>query len=94
VERDVRRLRALVAPGMGVKAAGGIRTRADLERMVRAGATRIGTSAGAEIMKSYPEQLGITEMTNARKSDREEDRISVELGPGIRFAAPKRPRNS
>ncbi len=53
VESDVRRLRALAAPGMGVKAAGGIRTRADLERMVRAGATRIGTSAGVEIMMGY-----------------------------------------
>lgn len=52
-ERVVRRLRALVPPTMGVKAAGGIRTRADLERMLRAGATRIGTSSGVEIMQQY-----------------------------------------
>jgi deoxyribose-phosphate aldolase len=52
-ERDVRRLRALVPPTMGVKAAGGIRTRADLERMMRAGATRIGTSSGVKIVQEY-----------------------------------------
>jgi len=52
-ERDVRRLRALVAPTMGVKAAGGIRTRADLERMVRAGATRIGTNSSVKMMQEY-----------------------------------------
>ncbi len=52
-DRDVRRLRALVGPGMGVKAAGGIRTRADLERMVRAGASRIGTSSGVRILREY-----------------------------------------
>ena len=52
-ERDVRRLRALVPPSMGVKAAGGIRTRADLERMVRAGATRIGTSSSVKIIREY-----------------------------------------
>lgn len=52
-ERDVRRLRALVPPAMGVKAAGGIRTRADLERMLRAGATRIGTRSGVKIIAEY-----------------------------------------
>ena len=35
---------------MGVKAAGGIRTRADVEQMVAAGATRIGASAGVKIV--------------------------------------------
>ncbi|HLJ58179.1 MAG TPA: deoxyribose-phosphate aldolase [bacterium] len=52
-EEDVRRLRAAVGPAMGVKAAGGIRTRADLERMMRAGATRIGTSSAVAIMREY-----------------------------------------
>jgi deoxyribose-phosphate aldolase len=36
---------------MGVKASGGVRNLADFERMVRAGATRIGASAGIKIMK-------------------------------------------
>jgi deoxyribose-phosphate aldolase len=34
-----------------VKAAGGIKTLADLLSMVRAGAARIGTSSGVAIMK-------------------------------------------
>jgi len=37
--------------GLGVKASGGIRTLADLRRMVRAGATRIGTSSGIKILQ-------------------------------------------
>jgi deoxyribose-phosphate aldolase len=37
--------------GMGVKASGGVRSLADLETMVRAGATRIGASAGVKILK-------------------------------------------
>ncbi|MEZ4438059.1 MAG: deoxyribose-phosphate aldolase [Polyangiaceae bacterium] len=36
---------------MGVKASGGVRSLADLDQMVRAGATRIGASAGVKIMK-------------------------------------------
>ena len=52
-EPDVRRMRAIVGPQVGVKAAGGIRSRADLERMVRAGANRIGTSSGVGIMQEY-----------------------------------------
>jgi deoxyribose-phosphate aldolase len=42
-------LRAAVGDSMGVKAAGGIRTCADALRMIRAGATRIGTSSGVQI---------------------------------------------
>ena len=37
--------------GMGVKAAGGIRSLADLKSMAAAGATRIGASAGVQIVK-------------------------------------------
>jgi deoxyribose-phosphate aldolase len=36
---------------VGVKAAGGIRTLADLQKMVAAGATRIGTSGGVKILQ-------------------------------------------
>lgn len=39
------------APGLLVKAAGAIRTLADLEMMVQAGADIIGTSSGVEIVK-------------------------------------------
>ena len=37
--------------GLGVKASGGIRSLADLRRMVQAGATRIGTSSGIKILQ-------------------------------------------
>jgi len=47
---DVALMREAVGPGMGVKASGGIRTREDAEAMIAAGATRIGASAGIEIV--------------------------------------------
>jgi deoxyribose-phosphate aldolase len=49
---DIRLMRATVGPDMGVKAAGGIHSAADVRRMVAAGATRIGASAGVQIMQS------------------------------------------
>ena len=49
---DVAMLSRLVKPrGLGVTAAGGIRTLVDLQKMLAAGATRIGTSHGAKIMR-------------------------------------------
>jgi deoxyribose-phosphate aldolase len=47
---DVALLRRVVGNDMGVKASGGIRTRADAIRMVEAGASRLGTSAGVAIV--------------------------------------------
>ena len=49
--KDVELLRDCLDAAIGVKASGGIRTAADAERMVAAGAVRIGTSAGVAIMK-------------------------------------------
>ncbi len=49
---DVALMRAAVGPETGVKAAGGIRTLADLETMTAAGANRIGTSAGVQIVQA------------------------------------------
>ena len=43
-------MRETVGPEMGVKAAGGIRTAADVQDMIAAGATRIGASAGVSIV--------------------------------------------
>lgn len=48
---DVRLIRGVVGGELGVKAAGGVRTLEDLRKMVAAGATRIGTSAGVKIME-------------------------------------------
>ena len=49
-EAAVRLLRATVGDRLGVKAAGGIRTLSDARAMLAAGATRLGTSRGAEIV--------------------------------------------
>ncbi len=49
---DVELMRRAVGPQMGVKAAGGVRTREDAENMVKAGATRLGASAGVKIVQA------------------------------------------
>ncbi len=49
-ENDVRLLRAELGPDFGVKASGGIRDTASAERMIAAGADRLGTSAGVAIV--------------------------------------------
>jgi len=48
---DVALMRKAVGPGLGVKAAGGVRTYEDAEKMIKAGATRIGASAGVKIIQ-------------------------------------------
>lgn len=47
---DVALMRAAVGPEKGVKAAGGIRTLEDAKAMLKAGATRLGTSAGRALV--------------------------------------------
>lgn len=49
-EHDVALMRAAVGDDMGVKASGGIRTQEDALRMIAAGASRIGASAGIAIV--------------------------------------------
>jgi deoxyribose-phosphate aldolase len=49
---DVALMRSVVGPGMGIKAAGGIRTLNDLRAMTAAGATRIGASASIKIVEA------------------------------------------
>jgi deoxyribose-phosphate aldolase len=51
---DVRRMRVTVGAALGVKASGGIRTLADAHAMLEAGANRIGTSSGMEILSQIP----------------------------------------
>ncbi len=50
---DVRTIREAVGEGVGVKASGGIRSYSDVVEMVRAGATRIGSSSGKEIIEEF-----------------------------------------
>ncbi len=48
---DVALMRASVPATVQVKASGGIRTRADFDTLIQAGATRIGASAGVHILE-------------------------------------------
>ena len=47
----VELMRKTVGSDMGVKASGGIKTKEDMVKMVEAGASRIGTSSGVELVK-------------------------------------------
>jgi len=53
---DVALMRKAVGPEMGVKASGGVRTFEDAENMIKAGATRIGASAGVKIIQGPSKQ--------------------------------------
>ena len=56
---DVTLMSRTVAPRkLGVKASGGIRTLADVVRMIQAGATRVGASASVKIMEEALAQSG------------------------------------
>lgn len=52
---DVRLLRQVVSPHIGVKAAGGIRTWQQAKALIEAGANRIGTSSAAAILTEVTE---------------------------------------
>jgi deoxyribose-phosphate aldolase len=54
---DVELMRKVVGPQMGVKASGGVRTFEDAESMIKAGATRIGASAGVKIIQGPSVQV-------------------------------------
>ena len=47
---DIKLMRRVVGPELGVKASGGVRSKADVEAMVRAGATRVGASSSVTIV--------------------------------------------
>jgi deoxyribose-phosphate aldolase len=51
---DVQLLHGVVGPEMGIKAAGGIRDYETAVAMLEAGATRIGTSSGVQILAGAP----------------------------------------
>ena len=55
---DIALMRQTVGPDMGVKASGGVRSIADAEVMIAAGATRLGTSNGVDIMKGNIADVG------------------------------------
>lgn len=47
---DVELMRKAILPEMSVKASGGIKTKEDMAKMVAAGASRIGTSSGKDLL--------------------------------------------
>ncbi len=55
---DIALMRRAVGPEMGIKASGGVRTYEDAQRMIFAGATRIGASAGVKIVQVESELIG------------------------------------
>ena len=54
-ESHVKLMREVVGPDMGVKASGGIRSAAMAALMLKAGANRIGTSSGVNIVEAWNE---------------------------------------
>jgi len=58
---DVELMRKAVGPEMGVKASGGVRTYEDAASMIKAGATRIGASAGVKIIQGPSGQPSVME---------------------------------
>lgn len=57
---DVALMNRSITPEMQVKASGGIRSLEDVQAMVAAGATRIGTSSTASIIDEARRQAGLT----------------------------------
>lgn len=47
---SVKLMREVVGPDLGVKASGGVRTLADVEHMIQAGANRLGMSATKQVL--------------------------------------------
>ena len=54
---DVKLMKSVVGDTVQVKAAGGIRNSDDFLAMVRAGATRIGCSAGVKIIEALKQRM-------------------------------------
>lgn len=56
--QDVALMRKSIPAAMQVKASGGVRSRADADAMIAAGATRIGTSGGVQIVENKWLKIG------------------------------------
>jgi len=63
-EADVALMRATVGPDMGVKASGGVKDYNGAVAMIKAGATRLGTSSGAAIVSGNQEAAGMPSCIN------------------------------
>jgi len=56
--QDVKHIRQVVGREMGIKASGGIRAIHQAVALINAGANRIGTSTGVQIVESYDQSQG------------------------------------
>ncbi len=50
---DIQLMRSIVGPSIGVKASGGVKTKEFAWQLIAAGATRIGTSSGIELVSGH-----------------------------------------
>ena len=55
---DIKLMRKVVGPNIGVKASGGIRDTETAKAMIEAGANRLGTSSGINIVKGTKPSTG------------------------------------
>ncbi len=55
---DVKLMKEIVGDKIGIKAAGGVKTPADLSNMIKIGATRIGTSSGVKLIQGKNTKKG------------------------------------
>ena len=62
---DVELMRRTVGPQMGVKASGSVRTFEDAASMIKAGATRIGASAGVKIIQGPSAGTSVAEKSTS-----------------------------
>ncbi|MCS6873196.1 MAG: deoxyribose-phosphate aldolase [Pyrinomonadaceae bacterium] len=62
---DVALMRRVVRNELGIKASGGVKSLEDARKMIKAGATRIGASAGVKITKEA--EIGKLEQPNSEK---------------------------
>lgn len=55
---DIQLMRAVVGPSLGIKASGGIKTAEAAEALIRAGANRLGTSSGVQLVRGLTTTQG------------------------------------
>jgi deoxyribose-phosphate aldolase len=65
---DIKLMREMVGESMGVKASGGIRTYEEALRLIEAGASRLGTSSGVDIINTY--RLHLENLQTLKRNNR------------------------
>ena len=55
---DIKMMKEIVGDKIGIKAAGGVKTPEDMDKMIELGATRIGTSSGIKLIKGEEVNTG------------------------------------